>query len=115
MQLIALRKMTWSDNREPADPCRMPSPPSGTVCGIVVDGRNAVAKVRALNRMAVFTRHVRSGEWPGCEHRDLTQGMIWDIDSFEQWGIELGKLFKTARSFQPARRHPSLAMLTGAQ
>jgi hypothetical protein len=93
----------------------MPSPPSGTVCGIVVDGLNAVAEVQALNRMAVFTRHVRSGEWPGCEHRVLTQGMIWDIDSFEQLGIELGKLFKTARSFQPVRRPPSLAMLAGAR
>jgi glucose-6-phosphate isomerase len=26
------------------------------------------------------------------EHRVFTQGMIWDIDSFDQWGVELGKV-----------------------
>jgi glucose-6-phosphate isomerase len=25
------------------------------------------------------------------EHSVLTQGVIWDIDSFDQWGVELGK------------------------
>jgi glucose-6-phosphate isomerase len=25
------------------------------------------------------------------EHSVFTQGMIWDIDSFDQWGVELGK------------------------
>ncbi|MDA8063074.1 MAG: glucose-6-phosphate isomerase, partial [Actinomycetota bacterium] len=25
------------------------------------------------------------------EHRVLTQGVIWGIDSFDQWGVELGK------------------------
>jgi len=25
------------------------------------------------------------------EHRVFTQGVIWDIDSFDQWGVELGK------------------------
>ena len=26
------------------------------------------------------------------EHRVFTQGVIWDIDSFDQWGVELGKV-----------------------
>ena len=26
------------------------------------------------------------------EHSVLTQGVIWDIDSFDQWGVELGKV-----------------------
>ena len=26
------------------------------------------------------------------EHSVFTQGVIWDIDSFDQWGVELGKL-----------------------
>jgi glucose-6-phosphate isomerase len=26
------------------------------------------------------------------EHRVLTQGVIWGIDSFDQWGVELGKV-----------------------
>ncbi|EQD34458.1 glucose-6-phosphate isomerase [mine drainage metagenome] len=26
------------------------------------------------------------------EHRTFTQGAIWGIDSFDQWGVELGKI-----------------------
>jgi glucose-6-phosphate isomerase len=26
------------------------------------------------------------------EHCVFTQGVIWDIDSFDQWGVELGKV-----------------------
>jgi len=26
------------------------------------------------------------------EHCVFTQGTIWDIDSFDQWGVELGKV-----------------------
>ncbi len=26
------------------------------------------------------------------EHEVFTQGTIWDIDSFDQWGVELGKV-----------------------
>ncbi len=26
------------------------------------------------------------------EHKIFTQGVIWDIDSFDQWGVELGKV-----------------------
>ena len=25
------------------------------------------------------------------EHKIFTQGIIWDINSFDQWGVELGK------------------------
>jgi glucose-6-phosphate isomerase len=25
------------------------------------------------------------------EHKVLTQGVIWDVNSFDQWGVELGK------------------------
>jgi glucose-6-phosphate isomerase len=25
------------------------------------------------------------------EHVVFTQGVVWDIDSFDQWGVELGK------------------------
>ena len=25
------------------------------------------------------------------EHSVFTQGVIWDINSFDQWGVELGK------------------------
>jgi glucose-6-phosphate isomerase len=26
------------------------------------------------------------------EHSVFTQGAIWDLDSFDQWGVELGKV-----------------------
>jgi glucose-6-phosphate isomerase len=26
------------------------------------------------------------------EHSTFTQGVIWDVDSFDQWGVELGKV-----------------------
>ncbi len=26
------------------------------------------------------------------EHVVFTQGAVWDIDSFDQWGVELGKV-----------------------
>jgi glucose-6-phosphate isomerase len=26
------------------------------------------------------------------EHNVFTQGVIWDVDSFDQWGVELGKV-----------------------
>jgi glucose-6-phosphate isomerase len=29
------------------------------------------------------------------EHSVFTQGVIWDIDSFDQWGVELGKVLAT--------------------
>src|SRR3989475_3014855 len=26
------------------------------------------------------------------EHSVFTQGVVWDVDSFDQWGVELGKV-----------------------
>jgi glucose-6-phosphate isomerase len=34
------------------------------------------------------------------EHKVFVQGAIWDIDSFDQWGVELGKVL--ARRIEPA-------------
>nr|AFA51128.1 phosphoglucose isomerase [Hyphantria cunea] len=34
-----------------------------------------------------------------CEHKIFTQGVIWDINSFDQWGVELGKQF--AKAIEP--------------
>jgi glucose-6-phosphate isomerase len=44
------------------------------------------------------------------EHSVFTQGVVWDIDSFDQWGVELGK--QLARAIVPelqADREPDLA------
>ena len=29
------------------------------------------------------------------EHRVFTSGAVWGIDSFDQWGVELGKVLAT--------------------
>ena len=47
------------------------------------------------------------------EHSVFVQGVVWDIDSFDQWGVELGKVLakQTARELesaqQPELRHDS--------
>jgi len=47
------------------------------------------------------------------EHKVFTQGTIWQIDSFDQWGVELGKSLanriepELASSEQPELRHDS--------
>ena len=30
------------------------------------------------------------------EHRTFTQGVIWGVNSFDQWGVELGKVLAKA-------------------
>ena len=32
------------------------------------------------------------------EHKVFTEGAIWDVDSFDQWGVELGKILATTIS-----------------
>jgi glucose-6-phosphate isomerase len=39
------------------------------------------------------------------EHKVLTQGVIWGINSFDQWGVELGK--KLAEQLAPAVKDPA--------
>ena len=41
------------------------------------------------------------------EHKVLTQGVIWGINSFDQWGVELGK--KLAEQLAPAVKDPASA------
>lgn len=44
------------------------------------------------------------------EHSVFTQGVIWNIDSFDQWGVELGKvLAKTTAEELRAEAEPQLA------
>jgi glucose-6-phosphate isomerase len=36
------------------------------------------------------------GQLIACyEHKVFTQGVIWNINSFDQWGVELGKVLAT--------------------
>jgi glucose-6-phosphate isomerase len=39
------------------------------------------------------------------EHSVFTQGAVWDIDSFDQWGVELGKVL--AQRIIPELEHPT--------
>jgi len=47
------------------------------------------------------------------EHAVFTQGVIWDIDSFDQWGVELGKVLaqriipELESATEPALKHDS--------
>ena len=41
------------------------------------------------------------------EHKVLTQGVVWGINSFDQWGVELGK--KLAEQLAPAVKNPASA------
>ena len=44
------------------------------------------------------------------EHSVLTQGVIWGVDSFDQWGVELGKvLAKRVEAELVAESEPDLA------
>ena len=47
------------------------------------------------------------------EHSVFTQGTIWNINSFDQWGVELGKVLANRiapaleRPGEPALKHDS--------
>ena len=47
------------------------------------------------------------------EHKIFTQGVIWDIYSFDQWGVELGKVLanrilpELKAETEPALKHDS--------
>ena len=44
------------------------------------------------------------------EHSVFTQGTIWNIDSFDQWGVELGKMLaKRVAAELEAEAEPELA------
>ncbi|MGH9368273.1 MAG: histidine phosphatase family protein [Thermoanaerobaculia bacterium] len=52
----------------------------------------------------------RLGERPRgllCEHGVFTQGAIWSIDSFDQWGVELGKVL-AQRNILEGKAEPRL-------
>ncbi|HWU76966.1 MAG TPA: glucose-6-phosphate isomerase [Rhodanobacter sp.] len=58
---------------------------------------------------AKLTPHVLGALIALYEHSVFVQGVIWDIDSFDQWGVELGKqLAKTTIAELTAKDEPSL-------
>lgn len=89
---------------------------------VLADGVNVVPEVHeTLDRMSALANQVRDGAWKGFtgqpirnivnvmlarrlkpeelgrlvalyEHSELMQGIIWGLDSFDQCGVELGKV-----------------------
>ncbi|HKQ28362.1 MAG TPA: glucose-6-phosphate isomerase, partial [Burkholderiales bacterium] len=43
------------------------------------------------------------------EHSVFVQGTLWNIDSFDQWGVELGKVLATRTAAEIAASEPELA------
>jgi glucose-6-phosphate isomerase len=41
------------------------------------------------------------------EHKTFVEGVIWDINSFDQWGVELGKVLAKAILKDVADGEPS--------
>lgn len=41
------------------------------------------------------------------EHKVFVQGVVWDIDSFDQWGVEYGKQLASSMLAQPPSKTPS--------
>ncbi len=59
---------------------------------------------------AKLTPHILGTLIALYEHSVFVQGVIWDIDSFDQWGVELGKqLAKTTIAELVAAHEPKLA------
>jgi len=60
-----------------------------------------------------LTPHVLGALIALYEHSVFTQGVVWDIDSFDQWGVELGKVLakrilpELAADEEPALDHDS--------
>ena len=44
------------------------------------------------------------------EHKTFVEGVIWDINSFDQWGVELGKVLAKAILKDVEAREPSMGL-----
>jgi glucose-6-phosphate isomerase len=53
-----------------------------------------------------LTPHVLGSLIAFYEHKIFTQGVIWDVNSFDQWGVELGK--QLAKKILPELNSPDL-------
>ena len=63
---------------------------------IVAMGATAVRAVLGGTRAIASLRGKVLGQLTALyEHKVFTQGVVWDINSFDQWGVELGKVLAT--------------------
>lgn len=89
-----------------ADEVRAEGTPEALVPHRTFDGNRPSSTLLA----AKLTPHVLGSLVALYEHSVFVQGVIWDIDSFDQWGVELGKqLAKTTIAELTAASEPTLA------
>jgi glucose-6-phosphate isomerase len=89
-----------------ADEVRAEGTPEALVPHRTFEGNRPSTTILA----AKLTPHVLGTLIALYEHSVFVQGVIWDIDSFDQWGVELGKqLAKTTIAELTATDEPKLA------
>lgn len=89
-----------------ADEVRAEGTPEALVPHRTFEGNRPSTTILA----AKLTPHVLGTLIALYEHSVFVQGVIWDIDSFDQWGVELGKqLAKTTIAELTAKDEPKLA------
>ncbi|MHB1058606.1 MAG: glucose-6-phosphate isomerase [Rhodanobacter sp.] len=89
-----------------ADEVRAEGTPEALVPHRTFEGNRPSSTILA----AKLTPHVLGTLIALYEHSVFVQGVIWDIDSFDQWGVELGKqLAKTTIAELTAQGEPKLA------
>ncbi|MGH9304545.1 MAG: glucose-6-phosphate isomerase [Acidimicrobiales bacterium] len=75
-----------------AEEVRRQGSPEATVAHRVMEGNRPTSVLLA----EVLTPRLLGSLVALYEHSVFTQGVIWDIDSFDQWGVELGKVLAKA-------------------
>jgi len=93
-----------------AEQCRAEGVPEALVPHKVFPG-NRPSNVLLLERLTPYA----TGQLLALyEHRTAVQGFIWGLNSFDQWGVELGKvLAKQVRTQLAASRANAKAAITG--
>ena len=89
-----------------ADEVRAEGTPAALVAHRTFEGNRPSSTILA----ARLTPHALGSLIALYEHSVFVQGVIWNIDSFDQWGVELGKqLAKTTIAELTAKDEPKLA------
>ena len=71
-------------------------------------------EMRNVHLRTLFADDPKRGErYTAEEHSVFTQGAVWEIDSFDQWGVEFGKVLaqrivpELESAEEPVLRHDS--------
>ncbi len=92
-----------------AEECRAEGVPEELIPHKVFPG-NRPSNVLLLERLTAYT----CGQLLALyEHRTAVQGFVWGLNSFDQWGVELGKVLAKQVRSQLARSREGKAPVTG--